>query len=420
MTNEAGTSDTSGITDGGCLALGAGCDPANNLCCSGFCANLGRGGPICAQPLTDGGVSSDASADAGVDPPDAAADAPAPDQALDTTVDVGPDTTVDSTVDVGPDTAVDSTVDVGPDSTVDSTADMGPDTTVDSTVDVGPDTTVDSTVDVGPDTTVDSTVDVGPDTTVDSTVDVGPDTTVDSTVDVGPDTTVDSTVDVGPDTTVDSTVDVGPDTTVDSTVDVVSPFDLTVDTTVDTLPPDLYPSKPVECFDGIDNDGDGKIDSDDPECTGALDDSEAHFGNAIPGDNVDCKEDCFFDGDSGSGNDNCFWDITCDDLDPRAPKCTFNGTLNPLTDPTCVSTPDTCLDFCQPISPNGCDCFGCCEMPVTDPDTLITTQEFIKLSDTCNASNLTDTDACRRCLQVPACLNPCEHCELCIGKTELP
>ena len=57
-----------------------------------------------------------------------------------------------------------------------------------------------------------------------------------------------------------------------------------------------------QCSDGIDNDGDGKIDYDDPECVGPLDNDESSFATGIPGDNMDaCKQDCFFDGNSGAG-----------------------------------------------------------------------------------------------------------------------
>jgi hypothetical protein len=33
---------------------------------------------------------------------------------------------------------------------------------------------------------------------------------------------------------------------------------------------------------------------------------------------------------------------------------------------------------------------------------------------------LNDPTRCKPCTQVPSCLNTCEHCELCVGKTTLP
>src|SRR5687767_2487028 len=44
---------------------------------------------------------------------------------------------------------------------------------------------------------------------------------------------------------------------------------------------------PCACSDGLDNDDDGAIDVDDPECTGPTDNDEETFGTGIPGDNRD-------------------------------------------------------------------------------------------------------------------------------------
>src|SRR5947207_6303314 len=69
----------------------------------------------------------------------------------------------------------------------------------------------------------------------------------------------------------------------------------------------------TQCSDGIDNDGDGKIDYADPECVGPLDNDESSFATGIPGDNIDaCKQDCFFDGNSGMGDDGCLWQLKSD------------------------------------------------------------------------------------------------------------
>src|SRR5687767_8202688 len=55
-----------------------------------------------------------------------------------------------------------------------------------------------------------------------------------------------------------------------------------------------------QCSDCSDNDGDGRIDGFDPECSGPLDRLEDSFATGIPGDNMDSTyQDCFFDGDSG-------------------------------------------------------------------------------------------------------------------------
>ena len=81
----------------------------------------------------------------------------------------------------------------------------------------------------------------------------------------------------------------------------------------------------TQCSDGIDNDGDGKIDYADPECVGPLDNDESSFATGIPGDNMDaCKQDCFFDGNSGMGDDHCLWQLQCDPLS-HEPKCEYSA-----------------------------------------------------------------------------------------------
>ena len=110
----------------------------------------------------------------------------------------------------------------------------------------------------------------------------------------------------------------------------------------------------AQCSDGKDNDGDGLVDSRDPECTGALDNDEGSFATGIPGDNVDPKwQDCFFDGNSGGGDDGCRYSTGC-----------LTGELEP-TDKDCQVTA-ACVKYCKPLTPNGCDCFGCCEVKGAD------------------------------------------------------
>ncbi|MBC8131754.1 MAG: hypothetical protein H7X95_02135, partial [Deltaproteobacteria bacterium] len=71
----------------------------------------------------------------------------------------------------------------------------------------------------------------------------------------------------------------------------------------------------AQCNNCVDDDRDGLIDTADPECVGSTDNDESTFGTGIPGDNSDaCKQDGFFDGDSGMGNDGCEWNLKCDPL----------------------------------------------------------------------------------------------------------
>jgi hypothetical protein len=157
----------------------------------------------------------------------------------------------------------------------------------------------------------------------------------------------------------------------------------------------------TQCTDGIDNDGDGLVDGFDPECTGAGDDDEASFATGMPGDNRDPKwQDCFFDGNSGAGDDGCRYATGC-----------LLGEL-PLTDPDCVVT-QQCLDFCRPMTSNGCDCFGCCTVQLPSGSTV----DVMEVA-TCSVSRVSDATACPRCTKSSQCNNDCGQCELCLGKTQ--
>jgi hypothetical protein len=179
--------------------------------------------------------------------------------------------------------------------------------------------------------------------------------------------------------------------------------------------PGKIPIGQTQCSDGIDNDGDGLIDLADPECVGPLDNDESSFATGIPGDNVDpCKQDCFFDGNSGMGDDGCLWQLKCDPLSTE-PKCAYDSNYASQHANECsvsASQSQFCIDHCSPLVPNGCDCFGCCLIPgAPNP---------IRLAATCTAADFGDPTKCPPCTQVTQCVNTCEHCELCIGKTTLP
>jgi hypothetical protein len=162
------------------------------------------------------------------------------------------------------------------------------------------------------------------------------------------------------------------------------------------------------CSDGQDNDGDGLADEFDPECSGPYDNDEATFWTGIPGDNrgSTASTECFFDGNSGTGND----------------------------------------AMCANWTPNGCDCFGCCWIDVNGngsaelvgmfTEGCQTTRDAAAPAGTpggacrttgtpCDAglSCLTDGDgstsfctACGSCAQNEECNNPCLEGEDCIGE----
>jgi hypothetical protein len=168
----------------------------------------------------------------------------------------------------------------------------------------------------------------------------------------------------------------------------------------------------TQCTNCKDDDGDGKIDWQDPECTGPLDNDESSFSTGIPGDNVDpCKQDCFFDGNSGAGDDKCEWNLKCDPKSPGAPRCPY--------DPNFKNCPpnqmQNCLNACKPLTPNGCDCFGCCQVPDLDGGT-----KNVLLTSTCTLKDVADPMKCPPCTPSQDCNNPCDPCELCLGKSTLP
>ena len=171
----------------------------------------------------------------------------------------------------------------------------------------------------------------------------------------------------------------------------------------------------AQCSDGKDNDGDGKIDYDDPECVGPLDNDESSFATGIPGDNMDeCKQDCFFDGNSGAGDDGCDWQLKCDPLSVNT-KCPYSqqyATSHAMECSTSASQSQSCINFCRKFVPNGCDCFGCCVVPGAPTP--------IKLASTCTAADFGNPAKCPTCTQVTQCSNTCERCEICIGKPTIP
>ena len=162
------------------------------------------------------------------------------------------------------------------------------------------------------------------------------------------------------------------------------------------------------CGDCMDNDGDGKLDTADPECVSPCDDKEDTFATGLPGDNMDpCKQDCFFDGNSGGGAGDCAWNLKCDPKSPGGDKCPYDPKV--MCD---AMQPQQCIDDCQ--VPNGCDCFGCCTVTVDG------VAHDIFLGDmNCSLANI---DTCLECTKNDNCDDTCmpENCEVCFGETEPP
>jgi len=166
------------------------------------------------------------------------------------------------------------------------------------------------------------------------------------------------------------------------------------------VPPGCDPSPGApECNNCIDDDVDGFIDGYDIECTSALDDDEGSFATGIPGDNQDGTwQDCFFDGNSGSGDDGCRFHTCCMST-PNDPACTaMNGG-------PCTATQE-CRDNCAPLTPGNCDCLGCCTF--CDGAGCVDIIVNPAIAPNCDGSVIHDANLCPVCIKSTSCGTSCE------------
>jgi hypothetical protein len=175
-----------------------------------------------------------------------------------------------------------------------------------------------------------------------------------------------------------------------------------------------------ECNNCDDDDGDNLIDGADPECTGSIDDDESSFSTGIPGDNKDDKwQDCFFDGNSGAGDDGCRWHTCCALGATGGSDCPVDHNFDPDTD--CPPQTRECIRKCGALTPPGCDCFGCC----TVCDDVGCEDIFINptVAPNCTQETIHNATKCPRCDKSTDCnggecnADP-DDCILCPGQTE--
>jgi hypothetical protein len=165
----------------------------------------------------------------------------------------------------------------------------------------------------------------------------------------------------------------------------------------------LCGSAPCACSNGLDDDHDGLSDLADPECVSSWDNDEGSLATGIPGDNRDdACQDCFFDGNSGSGNDGCYLPSSCF---TEGNASSGHGRCG-----SCEQT-DQCRNFCKAYTPNGCDCFGCCTVRLADGSNV-----NVALGNGCNIDG-NDVTGCNTCVPNDSFRNECGRCELCPGKT---
>jgi hypothetical protein len=177
--------------------------------------------------------------------------------------------------------------------------------------------------------------------------------------------------------------------------------------------PGCEPGNGPECNNCEDDDDDGLVDGFDPECTGSLDDREDSFATGIHGDSGNAvKQDCFYDGDSGGGNDGCDLHVCCL-LDGECPIS------SPPFDPEECAVTAECVANCMPITPPGCDCFGCCT--ICDDEGCADILTVPAVAPLCDAAVIHDQSKCPPCSKFAACSGgDCggDTCILCPGQTE--
>ncbi len=191
--------------------------------------------------------------------------------------------------------------------------------------------------------------------------------------------------------------------------------------------------KVYQCGNCEDDDDDGHVDASDANCWGPCDNNEAGFKGNIPGQaHAPCTSlDCYFDDDSGAGNDECYWSHGCDPSEPNPSGCAYdeNTSLPGSGGLSCESAQqmqsEICEQICEPLVPNGCDCFGCCAITQgNETYTVYLGTEDAEGNGSCSLDVVDDPEKCAPCIQVEACLNPCEadpeNCEICIGETVVP
>jgi hypothetical protein len=172
------------------------------------------------------------------------------------------------------------------------------------------------------------------------------------------------------------------------------------------------------CGDCIDNDGDGLIDDRDPTCLGPCDNDEGRLTLEVPQEAAGCQQDCFFDSNSGQGDDGCRWDVECYN-GSGGNACPFNpGIVGSFQCPN--SQNGMCINNCLPLTPNGCDCFGCCLLPNAPQPVLISSRPGGQGMASCELFLVTDPNQCMPCDLQMSCFNNCDAstCELCVGQTQ--
>ncbi len=158
----------------------------------------------------------------------------------------------------------------------------------------------------------------------------------------------------------------------------------------------------LACANCSDDDGDGFTDAADPHCMGHDDDDEGRFAlfSASPVSAAGTV-DCWFDNNIGGQDDGCAIPSSCL-IEPSGAGCRPSG---------------RCVERCLPLTPPGCDCFGCCT--ICEGGECATVQVNSAVAPSCTLDALADASACPPCTPRPDCSRACDgtDCTLCPGQS---
>jgi hypothetical protein len=172
------------------------------------------------------------------------------------------------------------------------------------------------------------------------------------------------------------------------------------------------------CGNCVDDDGDGLSDARDPDCLGPCHNNERGFATGIPSFGAtSCNRlDCYYDTNQGFG-EGCRYSHSCDPLSPSGSTCAFNANAQ-----NC-STSSMCRTYCEPLTPAGCDCYGCCTAFLPDGGSrdIYLGSDLVNGGRQCTIATVGDPTICKACTKVAECgKGSCGPCQLCLGRTSLP
>lgn len=178
-----------------------------------------------------------------------------------------------------------------------------------------------------------------------------------------------------------------------------------------------------ECGDCLDNDGDDLFDAEEGNaiCLNQCDNQESNenLSTNVPGEGGEnCTADCYFDVGGGISDNEAAWNYVCD-IEVPMQNCSwqdrdYDRICAPFFDEEGIPVAFVPEDnFCEAITPNGCDCFGCCDIFGIEGFVFLGTED----GDFGGNCTLETPEYCGSCTIQQECFNEVGECELGIGMT---